>query len=161
MSTSRDRLDDPGCGDRQDPPAPGRVVSQDAPLELGKEWLAGFDDELDFLRPLYLPLPAIDGGEPRQLIDAGGEALASSCSQRWSALAYRAGAEQVPEWRRSRGWQSVSGAQGPSGNSGYYTGKGNSTRPAPGWRDAELARCARDRRCEKDRQNERACSHST
>ncbi len=33
------------------------------------------DDELNFPRPLGFSLPAIDGREPGQLIDAGGEAL--------------------------------------------------------------------------------------
>ncbi|VXA86974.1 conserved hypothetical protein [Aeromonas veronii] len=44
-------------------------------LQLGKEWLAGFDDELDLGGALHLALPAIDGGNARQLIDAGGQPL--------------------------------------------------------------------------------------
>lgn len=110
-------------GDRQDLRHLVGVMSQDAPLELGKERLAGFDDELDLPCPFSLPLPAIDGGEPWQLIDAGGEALVEQLLADEVGTGFiRAGAEHQNGVGHGVGGL-VSGGAKALWNSGYYTGQ--------------------------------------
>ncbi|MNT31878.1 hypothetical protein D3C72_1677340 [compost metagenome] len=61
------------CRERQDFRHLIGMMLEDALAQGLEQRGPGLDDELDFARALNFPLPAIDGGEPWQLIDAGGE----------------------------------------------------------------------------------------
>ncbi|MNE61520.1 hypothetical protein D3C80_1567390 [compost metagenome] len=60
-------------GQRQDLRHLIGMMVEDAPAQGLEQPAPRLDDELDFTAAFNLALPAIDGGEPRQLIDAGGE----------------------------------------------------------------------------------------
>lgn len=63
------------CRERQDLRDLVGVMSEDALAQGLEQAGPTLDDELYFPRPLGFSLPAVDGHEPGQLVDAGGEAL--------------------------------------------------------------------------------------